>query len=944
MNQSNKLLSDIVSFRTYAKYLINFGRREVFEETINRNMQMHLDKFPKLSRDIVKTYQRVHEFKVMPSMRALQFGGEAIIKNNIRSYNCSYNHVDDPRVFGEILFLLLSGTGNGYSVQRRHVNKLPTLVHPREEGTYISHDSIIGWAQSLDMLIDAYFYGRMRPIFDFSNIRSKGSYLVTTGARAPGPAPLKYMLDQVEIRLKAAVGRRLKPIEVHDIVCIIADCVLSGGIRRAALICLFDRTDEEMLKCKHGTWWEKHPYRARANNTAVLPRGVVKKEQFKHIYNMCIESNAGEPGFMWTNDENMGTNPSMRAGTKIWTKEYGIIPIEHLQDKEFTVKNLDGSLSNAKCWLSSPKETLYKLTLEGGFEYYCTDKHEWPVLSGDETQFKKLKTTQLETGMSLPRLAYQDIISYGTLGTFEDGKLIGYFYGDGWITDRKDNGKRQYGVCIPKNRPHKMEYLNQFKTRFNGEGSEHKSGTIEFNSASVKIDEYFKLFGVDKKEMGLPFKIWNECSNDFINGFIKGFLDADGHKGSKNDNRLSINSTHEKLMKDFQELLGFKGIYLNYIKSTHTEYTVKNKTYQKDYTTYTLRRKWEVATKGKPVKIVSIEKTNLEEPVWDITVNDSTHCFQIAGVITGNCAEISLNTNQFCNLTTINQTGIKDKKDWLNRVYAATMIGTMQAAYTDFPYLRPIWKQTTELEALLGVSCTGIADASSQISNEWLKEGAIFAKEINVKYSSKLGINHAARITTIKPEGTASCILGSSSGIHARHSEYYLRRVRMNKDDALTLYLKTVIPDLIEDDLFSPTGVVVTIPQESPKNAITREKETVKSLFERTIFYHTNWIKEGHTSGVNTHNVSVTMSYKKEEIEELFNLLWDNKDSYTAISLLPFDGGNYQQAPFEECTKETFDKLNNSVKDIDLSKVMEDSDNTNRIQNLACAGGACEVT
>lgn len=617
MNNSNKLLSDIVSFRTYAKHLPTFGRREVFEETLNRNLQMHLDKFPKLSKDIIKAFQRVHEYKVMPSMRALQFGGEAILKNNVRSYNCAFNNIDDARVFGEILFVLLSGTGDGYSVQRRHVNKLPTLQMPREEGIYTVHDSIIGWAQALDMLIDAYFFGRMRPLFDVSMVRPKGSYLVTTGSKAPGPAPLKHMLEQVELRLKAAVGRRLKPIEIHDIVCIIADCVLSGGIRRAALICLFDRTDEEMLTCKHGSWWEKHPYRARANNTAVLPRDAVNKEQFKYIYDMCIESNAGEPGFFWTNDPNLGTNP---------------------------------------------------------------------------------------------------------------------------------------------------------------------------------------------------------------------------------------------------------------------------------------------------------------------------------------CAEISLNSNQFCNLTTINQTGVKDKKDWLNRVYAATLLGTMQAAYTDFPYLRPIWKQTTEHEALLGVSCTGIADASGQINGDWLKEGAQLAKDVNDKYARKLGINPAARITTIKPEGTASCVLGSSSGIHARHAEHYLRRVRMNKDDALALYLKNTIPELVEDDLFSTSGVVVTIPQESPEGAIIRDKETAKSLFERTIHYHDNWIKPGHNSGVNTHNVSVTISYKKEETEELFELLWNHKEAYTAISLLPFDGHVYQQAPFEECTKEVFESFNSMVKEIDLTKVQEADDNTNRIENLACAGGNCEIT
>ena len=617
MNQSNKMLSDIVAFRTYAKHLPHFGRRETLEETINRNMHMHLQKFPKLSRDIIKAFQRIHEYKIMPSMRAMQFGGEAIIKNNIRSYNCSFLHIDNVRCFGETLFLLLSGTGVGFSCQKRHVNKLSAIQMPREEGVYVIHDSITGWAQALDALMDAYFYGRMRPLFDYSMIRAKGSYLVTTGAKAPGPAPLKIMLEAVEAKLKESVGRRLKPIEVHDMVCIIADCVLAGGIRRAALISLFDRTDEDMLKSKHGAWWEKHPYRARANNSAVLPRGAVKEEQFRYIFEMCVNSNAGEPGFYWTNDEELGSNP---------------------------------------------------------------------------------------------------------------------------------------------------------------------------------------------------------------------------------------------------------------------------------------------------------------------------------------CVEIALNSNQFCNLSTINQTGIEDKKDWLNRVYAATLLGTLQAAYTDFPYLRPIWKSTTEAEALLGVSCTGIADAHGKVTADWLQDGAKLAKEVNEKYARKLGINPAARITAIKPEGTASCILGSSSGIHARHDDYYLRRVRMNKDDALALYLKATVPELVEDDIFSASGVVVTIPQESPEKAIIRSKETAESLFNRTVFYHDNWIKPGHVTGKNTHNVSVTISYKPEEVDTLFNLLWNHRDNYTGISLLPYDNGTYKQAPFESCDKETFEKFNSMVKSIDLTQVFEESDGTTRAQVIACAGGACEVT
>lgn len=617
MNSSNKLLSDLVSFRTYSKYLAHQGRREILEETINRDAVMHLDRFPKLSKEIMKAFRYVHDLKIMPSMRTMQFSGTAIIKNNARGYNCSAAAIDNPAVFSESLFLLLSGVGFGFSVQKHHVNQLPKLQLPTEEGYFVVHDSIEGWAQALDLLVQAYFFKRIKPVFDFAMVRPRGSYLVTTGAQAPGPQPLKTMLEEVEKKLKSAVGRKLKPIEVYDIICIISECVLAGGIRRSALICLFDKDDTEMLFAKSGEWWVKHPYRARANNSAMLLRETTTEEEFRYIFKISKDSGSGEPGFNWVN-------------------------------------SLD-SLSNP-------------------------------------------------------------------------------------------------------------------------------------------------------------------------------------------------------------------------------------------------------------------------------------------------CNEIALNSNQFCNLSTVNQTGIKSKKDFLDRIYSATLLGTLQAAYTDFPYLRPVWKYTTEREALLGVSFTGVADAYGIVSNEWLQEGAKFALEVNAKYAKKLGINPAARVTTVKPEGTSSCVLGSSSGIHARHSKYYLRRFRINRGDSLDNYLRHVIPALVEDDVFSNTGSVITIPQESPDGAITRADETALTLLQRAYDYNVNWVMPGHREGLDRHNVSVTVSVKEDEWEDVCDSMWNNRDKYRGISLLPYDGGSYQQAPFEECSKETFDRYSELVKSIDLTEIREEADNTKRTETVACAGGACEIS
>lgn len=616
MNKSNRLLSDIVTFRTYAKYLSHVGRREIFAESINRNLNQHLEKFPQLSRDIINCFKQVHDYKVMPSMRSLQFGGEAIIKNNTRIYNCSFVHAAEVRTFSEILYLLLCGVGVGFSVQKHHIQQLPAIRNTKEENIYNVHDSIEGWAEALNQLMNAYFYGAIRPIFDFSNVRPKGSLLITSGAKAPGPEPLRQMLRMVEEKLKIARGRKLSSIEVHDIICMIADCVLAGGIRRAALISLFDRNDNDMLTAKHGEWWIKHPHRARANNSAILPRDLVTQEEFYHIFDMCIKSNSGEPGFSWTNDIETGFNP---------------------------------------------------------------------------------------------------------------------------------------------------------------------------------------------------------------------------------------------------------------------------------------------------------------------------------------CHEINLKSHQFCNLTTTNATGLRDDRDLFKRVQSAALLGTLQASYTDFPYLSEKWKQVTEKEALLGCSFTGIADATG-LSGSQLRAAAQIVLETNEKYAKKIGINPAARTTAIKPEGTASCVVGSSSGIHARFGQNYLRRVRMNKDDSLAKYLKSVVPELVEDDLFSSSGVVVTIPQESPEGSILRKDETALSALARVNFYNENWVQPGHRYGSNTHNVSCTINYKPEEVEQLRQEMWNTKHIYSGISLLPYDGGTYQQAPFEECDKATFDKLDVMVKEIDLTKVIELEDNTERINELACSGGSCEWT
>jgi len=617
MEISNKILSDITVFMKYAKYLPNENRRETWEELVTRNLNMHIKKYPDLREEIENAYQFVYDKKVLPSMRSLQFGGKPIEISPNRVYNCAYLPINDLRAFSETMFLLLGGTGVGYSVQKHHVDELPEIRKPNNSRTrrFVIADSIEGWADAVKALMKTYFQGSSKLRFDYSDIRPKGARLVTSGGKAPGPQPLKECLVKIEgILSEKENGTKLSTLEVHDIVCHIADAVLAGGIRRAALISLFSADDDEMIACKSGDWWEHNPQRGRANNSAVLLRHRITKDFFMDLWKRVELSGAGEPGIYFSNDKDWGTNP---------------------------------------------------------------------------------------------------------------------------------------------------------------------------------------------------------------------------------------------------------------------------------------------------------------------------------------CCEIALRPFQFCNLCEVNVSNIDSQDDFDARVKAAAFIGTLQAGYTDFHYLRPVWQRTTEKDALIGVSMTGIG--SGTVLGYDMKTAARVVKKENARVAELIGINRSSRCTTVKPAGTTSLTLGTSSGIHAWHNDYYIRRVRVGKNEAIYNYLMEHHQELIEDEYFRPHDTaVISIPQKAPEGAIMRT-ESPFQLLERVKRVTQEWIRPGHRTGANTHNVSATISLREHEWEAAGEWMWDNKEFYNGLSVLPYDGGTYTQAPFEDITKEKFDQLMVSLNDVDLTRVIETEDMTDLSGELACAGGSCEV-
>lgn len=624
-------LSSITIFSKYAKYNSELQRRETWDEIVDRYQSMLVKKFPKLQEVIVENAKLIREKKILPSMRALQFAGPAMEVNNARGYNCCYLPIDSIHGFSETMFLLLGGTGVGYSVQKHHVDELPEIKKPGKARNYLIEDSIMGWADAVKVLMKAYLEGAFLPKFDFRAIRQKGAKLITAGGKAPGPEPLKICIAHVQAILdRKQEGEKLSPLECHDILCHIANSVLSGGIRRSAMISLFSHDDEEMITCKYGNWWELNEQRGRANNSAVLKRGEVVAQEFFDLWKRIELSGSGEPGIYWTNNLEWGTNP---------------------------------------------------------------------------------------------------------------------------------------------------------------------------------------------------------------------------------------------------------------------------------------------------------------------------------------CCEIALRPFQFCNLCEVNVSNIISQEDLNERVAKAAFFGTLQASFTDFHYLRPIWQKTTQKDALLGIGMTGIG--SGEILKYDLQVAAHQAKLMNTIVSDIIGINEAARITCIKPSGTTSLVLGTASGIHAWHNDYYLRTMRFNKNEDLAAYLMVNHPELCEDDQLRPHDTVcVRIPVKAPEGSIMRTETAVDTL-ERVKKFSVEWIKAGHVNGDNTHNVSATISidksrmypfhvengevWERDEWEEVGIWMWDNREFYNGLSVLPYFGGSFVQAPFQDITKEEYDEKIKSLKSIDLTKVVEVDDNVEFSQIAACAGGTCSI-
>lgn len=637
-NPFPSLYEEFIFKSRYARWLEDKGRRENWDETVRRLIDYYLYHIryeapivvdndtsqPNLYREL---YDAIYNLEVMPSMRALMTAGPALDRCHVPAYNCAYLPVDSPRSFDEAMYILLCGTGVGFSVESKYVDQLPRISERFEptDTVIVVADSKEGWAKSFRELISLLIAGQL-PHWDVSRVRHKGARLRTFGGRASGPEPLVDLFKFACGLFQSAAGRRLTSLECHDLMCKIADIVVVGGVRRSAMISLFDCTDDRMSTAKTGAWWEASGHRRLANNSAVYDNRRPDIGFFMKKWEELYASKSGEPGLF-------------------------------------------------------------------------------------------------------SRYACQNIAA--------------------------------------------------------------RSGRRDSN--------------------------------------------------------------------------------------------------------------------------------------FDYGTNP--------------CSEIILRPFQFCNLSEVVVRAGDTRDDLERKVRIAAILGTIQSSFTDFRYLRKIWKDTCNEERLLGVSLTGVCDNLQLLEDPKVLAGLRdIVIETNKEWATRLNIAVSAATTCVKPSGTVSQLVNSASGLHPRHSAYYVRTVRADNKDPLTVFLKDAGVYWEPDVMAEHSTSVFFFPIASPEGSVTRDDlDAIKSL-ELWKLLQDNWCE---------HKPSATINVKEDEWLRVGAWVYENFDTLSGVSFLPHDGGSYKQAPYQEVTKEEYEDwiLKHPLPAInwDDMRFYETEDNTTGSQELACTGSNCEV-
>lgn len=944
----------------YARWLETEKRRETWEETVDRYINFFKQEranTPELQALLDEAKQAILAMQVMPSMRALMTAGEALKRENIAGFNCSYIAINNKRAFAEALYILMCGTGVGFSCERQEVAKLPVVpesLQPSDDVIVVG-DSKEGWAKAYAKLLSALYTGDI-PQIDYSKLRPQGARLKTFGGRASGSKPLQKLFEFTINKFKHSLGKKLTSIDVHDIMCMVGEIVVVGGVRRSALISLSNLSDHRMRDAKSGQWWQDNPQRGLSNNSVAYTEKP-SAEIFMEEWLALVKSKSGERGIFnrvaaqnqaakyGRRNPNMpfGVNPCCLSGDTLVLTDYGHLPIIELVGKNTNVWN--GNEFSTVVSFSVGIHPTLEITLSNGVSLKCTHNHKF-VLRDTEKHTrlpseKRVEAKDLVIGDKLFKYSMPVITAGEEYST--DAYSQGFYSGDGntdlnysWVYEPKY-------VC---------------KSRLVGTFSEAHS--------SVSVARCTWKHGQLLSKSFVPV---NGTLTYRLN-WLAGLLDADGCVTSdKNGNGFQIASVDKDFLLNLRLMLTTLGVQAKVVNAHDAENRAMpdGKGGSKEYPCQAVHRLlignmdvWRLGKLGlkterlewhtdqpqrcasRYITVASVKSLEPEEHFCFDEPKNHTGTFN--GIVTGQ-SEIILRDKQMCNLSEVIVRVDDDINTLSEKVRIATILGTFQASLTKFNFLSETWTKNTEEEALLGVSMTGIMDnliTSGQYHTGYLEQMLehlrSIAVEVNKQVAELLGIKPSAAITCVKPSGTVSQLCDTASGIHARHNSHYIRTVRIDKKDPVYALLKHQgIP--IEDDVMRPDSTaVVSFPQVAPQGCVTRNDMTALEQLELWLIYQRNWCE---------HKPSVTITVKEDEWVSVGAWVYEHFDEVSGISFLPHSDHTYQQAPYQDMTEES---LNQWIKDnpspvIDWSMLpmFEKEDETVSSQTLACVAGHCEI-
>ena len=932
--------------------------------------------------------------EVMPSMRAMMTAGKALEKDEIAAYNCAYMAINDPRCFDEAMYISMCGVGLGFSVERQYIKCLPTIAESfYDEDTVIRvRDSKIGWATGFRQLI-ALLYGGLVPKWDFSLVRPAGSILRTFGGRASG-RPLGRLFKFTVEMFRNAAGRKLTSIECHDLMCFIADIVVSGGVRRSAMISLSNLSDDRMRNAKNGQWQLENPQRALANNSAVYtekPEMVVFMREWlslcesrsgeRGIYNReaAVKKVASLGGRRKFEDIDFGLNPCVARKTLVHTAN-GPDLAENLIGKQFTAL-VDGEphLSSDEGFFVTGTKPVFLVRTARGYELEATGNHEVLVVEYLTQKVRRTAWKMVEELVPGDRIALNNHrdCDFPGLGTFDEGWLLGNLKGDGNIQENSRANLDFWG----DNRLDMVDAAVGIVHATVGCRSDLTGcDQPQYNRArvgSTNLGQLAAKYGFTRGMHKALTPLVEFTSFDFHRGFLQGWFDADGSVQGNQERGVSIRLSSSDLpgLKVAQRMLlrlgiastvyperrpagmrllpDGKGGKAEYWCQADHELVISNDNLGHfalwvGFKDESKQQRLLVLLQGyvrEPNKEQFFSEVTEVVPLGEQEVLDcripSISAFDANGIYVHNCGEIILRSKGLCNLTEVIVRPEDDEESLRRKVRIASILGTLQATLTSFRYLRKDWQKNAEEERLLGVSLSGVMDSPLTSTNGPGLAGMLdrlreYSVAVNAEWAEKIGIAPTAACTCNKPSGTVSQLVCCSPGIHGGHSPLYMRAIREDRKNPVGAFLKAMgVPN--EPDVTKPQDVdVFFFPLASPRGSRMRDSMTAVEQLEMYLTYRLHWTE---------HNPSCTIYVRDSEWLEVGAWVYGHFDQVGGVAFLPHTNHIYQQAPFTEITEGQYREAAAKMPSLDWSRLpeFEKEDQTTAMKELACSNGSCEL-